>query len=422
MNKEKDILKKLNQEATMLEPNLDDFIHLHFPKKPPSRWKAWLPAATLVASVLVFSIVILEAVPFLFPTTPSTNTSENLGTSTTNPSTTLPSSQPVLPPLPINSDQEAISIASITTATLFTQSTWFTPSNPPLPDSPLPRGNRPTLNFEDTMTLIKPYLTVFEQLLGTASAPQIVEAPSDLPDFTYVNRFTVYDIQGTAIFYQLYFNLANMEVVGDESYYDLSGQLLINNAAPLTVTGSKTIEEEETTIRFRTALDENNFIATRYKLEEDETNIRIQESVAGVVTTSEFKMELEDDETVVDLKFYEANDDRRIRDRFKFERADEDGQTILEIQYDVDSDGERIKGKITVLIIEILDEFGQVTGYAYQAFQYNEDGEKEGEWQDDRRPPHRDDEDDEDDHEDEDGEDDDQDDEGEDNEDEDEDA
>jgi hypothetical protein len=419
MNKEKKLLKKLKQEAKILEPNLEAFMNLHFPKKPPSRWKAWLPAATLVASVLVFSIVILEAVPFLFPTTPSTNTSENLGTSTTNPSTTLPSSQPVLPPLPINSDQEAISIASITTATLFTQNTWFTPSNPPLSSGPLLRGNRPTLNFEDTMTLIKPYLTVFEQLLGTASAPQIVEAPSDLPDFTYVNRFTVYDIQGTAIQYQLYFNLTNLEVFEDESYYDLSGQLLINNAAPLTVTGSKTIEEDETTIRFRTAVDENNYIATRYKLEEDETTIRIQESVAGVVTTSEFKMELEDDETVVDLKFYEESDDRRIRDRFKFERAYEDGQAVLEIQYDVAADGERIKGKITVLIIEILDEFGQVTGYAYQAFQYNEDGEKEGEWQDDRRPPHRDDEEDEDEgDEDEDNEDD----EDEDDEDEDDDA
>ena len=69
----------------------------------------------------------------------------------------------------------------------------------------------------------------------------------------------------------------------------------------------------------------------------------------------------------------------------------------------------RIKGKISVYVIPVLNDQNEIIGYRYQAIQFNEDGEREdGEWEDDRHGPrgdHRDDEDeDEDDHEEDDNE------------------
>jgi hypothetical protein len=198
----------------------------------------------------------------------------------------------------------------------------------------------------------------------------------------------MYDINGVAIPYQLYFNLTIIDTIETEDFYTLEGQLIIANQAPLSVTGSKTIENEETTIRFRTELDNDNYIATRYQMEENETKISVTQSVAGQLNVSLFKLEVDGDETVVALMFLEDNNESRIRDRFRFEYELEDDERILEIKFDVTQNGQRIKGKITVVVVAVLDDFGNIIGYVYQASQFNEDGEKEGEWQDHRDRPH----------------------------------
>ncbi|MEY3609672.1 MAG: hypothetical protein RLZZ264_193, partial [Bacillota bacterium] len=107
-----------------------------------------------------------------------------------------------------------------------------------------------------------------------------------------------------------------------------------------------------------------------------------------------FKLEIEEGETVVELKFFENNDTTRTRDTFKFEYEIEDGETILEIKFDIQGVDGRIKGKISVYVIPVLNAQNEIIGYRYQAIQFNEDGEREeGEWEDDRHGPrgdHRD--------------------------------
>lgn len=385
MVKEKDILKKLKAEATRLEPNLSVFLQSKFPKKKPAFGWSFIPIATLVTSVVIIAIMINAATPI----TPSSSISEGSHTSvTTSTSIENSNSMITLPPLKLNSDQEAISIASITTATLFNQTNWDMLTSPPAVRPIQLRGNRPQLNFTDTMALLKPYLGLFEQLTGVSAAPIVLEASSDRVEFTTMHTFDTLDIQGQRIAYKLYFNLTEVETIEEEIYYSLNGELTVNNGNPLRVIGSKTIEEDKITIRFRASLDAANFISTRYQVDGDETKIFIQQSLDGVLSSSSFNLEVEDDEVVVDLFFFENNNGNVIRDRFQFEREVKDGQLILEIKYNVRVDGEQIRGKITVIIIELFDEFDNLTGYAYQAFQYNEDGEKEGEWQDDRKQPH----------------------------------
>ncbi len=251
-----------------------------------------------------------------------------------------------------------------------------------------PSRERETINFEQTMTLLNPYLTVFEQFLGTNEAPVIVSQTSDDVQFEFLDTFVVYDIEGLAIPYALYYNVESSEVIEEETYYSFRGDLVIDNNIRYLVTGSKTQEDDETKIIFRANLDEINYIETEYKFEENETKIKVKKMVNNVLTISEFKLEIEDDETVVELKFFENNDISRTRDTFKFEYEIEDGETILEIKFDMQGVDGRIKGKISVYVIPVLNAQNEIIGYRYQAIQFNEDGEREeGEWEDDRHGP-----------------------------------
>jgi len=385
---EKDVLKKIKQEAEGKMPNLRPFILENFPKQSSFSFFKLLPIATVITGMFIFAIVIQNTNP-IAPSSDSTLTSI---TSTQTSETSLPvSSEVVLPPLRLNNEKEAISISSITSATLLTNLSTNNPQ--PLLNALLQAKLKPsregeTINFEETMTLLNPYLTVFEQFLGTNEAPVIVSQESDDVNFEFLDTFVVYDIEGLAVPYALYYNVESSEVIEEETYYVFSGDLVIDNNIRYGVTGSKTQEDDETKIVFRANLDEINYIETEYKFEEDETKIKVKKMVNGELTISEFKLEIEDDETVVELSFFENNDTNRTKDTFKFEYEVEDGETILEIKFDMQGVNGRIKGKISVYVIPVLNDQNEIIGYRYQAIQFNEDGDREeGEWEDDRHGP-----------------------------------
>jgi hypothetical protein len=397
---EKDLLKKIKQEADGQMPNLRPFMLNNFPKHETFSFFRLLPIATVITSIFIVAMIIQNANP-IAPSSDSTLTSI---TSSQTSETSLPiSSQVVLPPLRLNNEKEAISISSITSATLLTNLTINNSQpllNPSLQIKLKPSREKETINFEETMTLLNPYLTVFEQFLGTNEAPVIVSQTSDDVNFEFLDTFVVYDIEGLAVPYALYYNVESSEVIEEETYYAFTGALVIDNNIRYDVTGSKTQEEDETKIVFRANLDETNYIETEYKFEEDETKIKVIKMVNGELTISEFKLEIEDDETVVELSFFENNDTNRTKDKFKFEYEMEDGETILEIKFDMQGSSGRIKGKIAVYVIPVLNDQNDIIGYRYQAVQFNEDGEREdGEWEDDRHGPRGDRHDDEDDNE-----------------------
>ena len=385
---EKDVLKKIKLEAEGKMPNLRPFILQNFPKQSSFSFFKLLPIATVLTGMFIFAIVIQNTNP-IAPSSDSTLTSI---TSSQTSETSLPvSSQIVLPPLRLNNEKEAISISSITSATLLTNLSTNNPQpllNALLQAKLKPSRERETINFEETMTLLNPYLTVFEQFLGTNEAPVIASQVSDDVNFEFLDTFVVYDIEGLAVPYALYYNVESSEVIEEETYYVFSGDLVIDNNIRYGVTGSKTQEDDETKIVFRANLDEINYIETEYKFEEDETKIQVKKMVNGELTISEFKLEIEDDETVVELSFFENNDTNRTKDTFKFEYEVEDGETILEIKFDMQGVNGRIKGKISVYVIPVLNDQNEIIGYRYQAIQFNEDGDREeGEWEDDRHGP-----------------------------------
>lgn len=395
--KNKDLLKKLRQEADRIEPNIEAFMVERFGKTPLPKKKSWwqlLPSATLVLSVLVLGIL-LGQFSSIQITSSNPNGSESTSSSITTsipssdtPSIT-PSSEVVLPPLRLEGDKDALSVSTIATASLFSN---LTLASQPLLAHPRFTG-RPTFNFSETMTLIQPYLGMFEQLLGRSAAPLVLTETLSVGPYTYVDRFSVLDIQGNPINYELFYNLDNLETINEESFYDLSGELIINQGTPLAVIGAKKMEGEEKTLSFKAELDALNSIESVYKFEEDETKIRIRKLTNGVLNVSIFKLEVEDDETEIELLFLEENDEERVRDRFKFEYEIEEGENVLKIQFSITTDQGVERGKIKVLVVEILDENNQIIGYEYLAYNLNENDEEGEEWRD-KRDVHDDDEDD----------------------------
>ena len=372
---EKDLLKKIKHEADRQMPNLQSFVKTNFGKSSSFNLFRLIPAATLLMSIFIFSIIISNTNP--------------IQTSSDSSSTSLPtSSEVVLPPLRLNSDKEAISISSVTSATLLNNLTFNEPLPAIQPMLRFPMNDREKINFDDTMVLLKPYLSLFEQFLGTASTPEVITEDSDNPNFDYLDTFSVYDIELALITYDLYFNITSSEVIGEETYYAFVGELIVDGKAPYLVEGSKALDGLETKVLFRATIDAFNYIETEYTFNDIETLIIIRKMIDGTASLSAFKLEIETDETIVELLFFENNDISRTRDSFKFEYEIEDGETILEIMFNMTGVNGRIRGKIEVYVVPVLNQNLEVIGFQYQAIQFNEDGEmEEGEWQDDRHSP-----------------------------------
>jgi hypothetical protein len=397
----KDIHKKLKNPATRIEPNLSSFMIERFgaptPKKTFSIWR-FFPTATLVLGFFIVGILIGISTPIAITSSTPSITDSNSTTTTSvtseNPSI-VTSSEVTLPPLRLEGDKAALSVSTITTASLFSNLTSV--NTTPLAGIRLTKPTRPSYDFDETMTLIRPYLGLFEQLLGRADAPMVTtEALIDQP-FAYVDRFSVFDIQGNPIDYALYYNLDNVETVNEETFYTLQGELMINQGEPLLVSGSKIIEDDEIILSFKAEADASNYIESIYKYEEDETKIRIRKMVDNVLNVSIFKLEIDQDETEIELLFLEENDENRVQDRFQFEYETEDGENILKISFTLATENGQVKGKIKVLVVEILDENLQVIGYEYLAYELDENDQETDEWRDKRDEHHHDDDDDDDD-------------------------
>ncbi len=377
--KEKDLLKNIKREAERKMPNLQSFVKTNFANPNGFNFFKWIPAATILTGIFIFSIIISNASPI----------QTSSGDINSTPSSSLPpSSEVVLPPLRLNSDKEAISISSVTSATLLSNMMFNEPLPAIYPTLSKPKNDREKINFDDTMMLLKPYLSVFEQLLGSASTPIVTSKNSDNPNFDYLDTFNVYDIELELISYDLYFNITDSEIIGEETYYDFVGELIVGGDRTYLVEGSKTLVGLETSIHFKATIDAFNSIETEYTFEDLQTLIVIRKMINGLQSVSAFKLELDSDETVVELLIFDDNDTTRTRDSFKFEYEIEDGETILEIRFNMTGTNGRIRGKIQVSVVPILNQNNDIIGFQYQAIQFNEDGEiEDGEWQDDRHGP-----------------------------------
>ncbi|HBY65059.1 MAG TPA: hypothetical protein DEG42_01485 [Acholeplasmataceae bacterium] len=274
-------------------------------------------------------------------------------------------------------DQEVFGFAAISTSSILENSAV----------QPLSQTNGMTqLDTKmNSMTLeeIQPYLEMFEELLTQNQGLTVVETVSEDPLYTTKVEFTVSNLLGEPVVYTMFYNqtLKNDDAVieepvvdepvvdepevdetddlddEDELEYIIEGILFIDGAE-YQVYGKKEMEDGEEKLTFKSMIDENNYVESKYKTEDGETKFYITVVQNGIlVSESKIKIESEDNETKIVLE-YNAG---LTESKYSFKLENEDGVNLLMIKYEVLNDGTLETGKIKVEVI--VDELTGVTSY-----------------------------------------------------------
>ena len=296
-------------------------------------------------------------------------------------------------------DQEGFGFAAISTSSILENS-----SVQPLSQE---SGMTQLDTKMNSMTLeeIQPYLEMFEELLTQNQGLTVVETVSEDPLYTTKVEFTVSNLLGAPVVYTMYYNqtLENDDAVieepvvdepvvdepvvnetevdetddlddEDELEYIIEGILFIDGAE-YQVYGKKEMEDGEEKLTFKSMIDENNYVESKYKTEDGETKFYITVVQNGIlVSESKIKIESEDNETKIVLEYNAGLNESK----YSFKLENEDGVNLLMIKYEVLNDGTLETGKIKVEVI--VDELTGVTSYQLfvepdndDAFEHEED-------------------------------------------------
>ena len=296
-------------------------------------------------------------------------------------------------------DQEVFGFAAISTSSILENS-----SVQPLSQE---SGMTQLDTKMNSMTLeeIQPYLEMFEELLTQNQGLTVVETVSEDPLYTTKVEFTVSNLLGAPVVYTMYYNqtLENDDAVieepvvdepvvdepvvnetevdetddlddEDELEYIIEGILFIDGAE-YQVYGKKEMEDGEEKLTFKSMIDENNYVESKYKTEDGETKFYITVVQNGIlVSESKIKIESEDNETKIVLEYNAGLNESK----YSFKLENEDGVNLLMIKYEVLNDGTLETGKIKVEVI--VDELTGVTSYQLfvepdndDAFEHEED-------------------------------------------------
>ena len=296
-------------------------------------------------------------------------------------------------------DQEVFGFAAISTSSILENS-----SVQPLSQE---SGMTQLDTKMNSMTLeeIQPYLEMFEELLTQNQGLTVVETVSEDPLYTTKVEFTVSNLLGEPVVYTMFYNqtLKNDDAVieepvvdepvvdepvvnetevdetddlddEDELEYIIEGILFIDGAE-YQVYGKKEMEDGEEKLTFKSMIDENNYVESKYKTEDGETKFYITVVQNGIlVSESKIKIESEDNETKIVLEYNAGLNESK----YSFKLENEDGVNLLMIKYEVLNDGTLETGKIKVEVI--VDELTGVTSYQLfvepdndDAFEHEED-------------------------------------------------
>lgn len=269
----------------------------------------------------------------------------------------------------------------------------------------------------DELDELNRYLNMMEKFLGESNGFTFVAESSDRPEYVHKIVYSTVDMAGDAVVYILYYNevldeetvATSMTDLGetttepeaedeeeteaeeedetDEDEFEnqetrITGILVIGDLE-YAVEGKKEIEENEEKIRIRSELDELNYVEVVSKIEDGERKFEYTVSVDGVVSISKVKIEQEDNEQKIALKFVSGE----AKGEYTFKQETEDGETILKIAYKLEENGVTEEGEIKVLVV--VDPVTGETTYTYRL--KSKDG-KEAEVEKEREDDHDEDE------------------------------
>lgn len=244
----------------------------------------------------------------------------------------------------------------------------------------------------DELDELNRYLNMMEKFLGESSGFTFVEEASDRPQYAHKIVYSTVDMTGEPVVYILYYNEVLLDETVQTSMTDLgetttepededeeeteeeeekdedefedqetriSGILVVGDLE-YAVEGKKEIEENEAKIQIRSERDELNFVEVVSKIEDGERKFEYTVSVDGIVSKSKVKIEQEDNEQKIELKFISGD----AKGEYTFKQETEDGKTILKIAYKLEANGVTEEGEIKVLVV--VDPVTGETTYSYR--------------------------------------------------------
>ncbi|RJX24139.1 MAG: hypothetical protein C4537_07410 [Acholeplasma sp.] len=291
----------------------------------------------------------------------------------------------------LTSDEDVMSFQALSTAELLS-------NVQPASTQSMDASGVAVLSTETDMTIdqIQPYLELFEQLLTQNNGLTVVNEVSDLPEYETKQTFTVTDILGNQVTYIMYYNTISEveenddsdeeENDVDENEYRIEG-IMIYGEVTYQIVGEYEVDGEESELKFKSYIDELNYVESKYEVESEETKFEFQVVTNGIVVNeSNIKIENEEDEFKIKLEYISGSDSGE----YEFKLEEEDGQSILKIEFTSTINGVTTSGEAKVNVV--VDELTGETSYVISVKSGDDDEEYEKEY--DRDIDDRDDEDD----------------------------
>lgn len=312
-------------------------------------------------------------------------------------------------------DNQILSFSAISTSTLLGET-----AVQPLAQTQSSVSQLSTTQPDVTIEQIQPYLSMFETLLSSNNGLTVTTDVSDNPLYETMNTFTVYDMLGNPVTYVMYFNQTALpsdsnsdssstdpattdptttdptstdptstdptstdpqttDSASNEQSYQIDGILIIGDVQ-YQFTGKKVIENGEEKVTFKSYTDDNNYVLSQYKTEDNEKKFSIKVVENGVtVNESKIKVEVENSELSIKLQYTQGSN----TSNYSFKYETENGMNVLGIKYETYIDGVQSSGKITVQVI--VDPVTNQT--SYQILVKPDDGQ-EYEHESERSVPH----------------------------------
>ncbi|MFA7020234.1 MAG: hypothetical protein WC215_01560 [Bacilli bacterium] len=259
-----------------------------------------------------------------------------------DPTDSNTTTNPVTVPLPIENDQQVFSVGALSANVLFDA----------VEDAGGAGQFRALLNDTDVDIILSqfpPYLEMVEQLLSSDGELETISELSNREDYDFKETIVAYDLLGGNLNYIIYYNVETLVEEAAETQYSFNGIIIYGDSTDeYDIEGNRFIEGDETKIKMTIHYDENNYIESIYKIEDDgaKYDIRVFEN-NDIISSSRLKIETEEEETKLKLDF--TNESGTYSYNIKF---DEEDSNAMFVRYHINlEDDTPHQGTIKIKII-----------------------------------------------------------------------
>ncbi|MFA6781208.1 MAG: hypothetical protein WCR77_03320 [Bacilli bacterium] len=259
-----------------------------------------------------------------------------------DPTDSNTTTNPVTVPLPIENDQQVFSVGALSANVLFDA----------VEDAGGAGQFRALLNDTDVDIILSqfpPYLEMVEQLLSSDGELETISELSNREDYDFKETIVAYDLLGGNLNYIIYYNVETLVEEAAETQYSFNGIIIYGDSTDeYDIEGNRFIEGDETKIKMTIHYDENNYIESIYKIEDDgaKYDIRVFEN-NDIISSSRLKIETEEEETQLKLDF--TNESGTYSYNIKF---DEEDSNAMFVRYHINlEDDTPHQGTIKIKII-----------------------------------------------------------------------